>query len=754
MLTGDSRLCDSARGGQAACDCDCPSLSPATALAARHILSTRTRVRGGSLPSSVTLAFRPRTQSPSRPLVRPQSSGGVPLMQRAHSSPGVDSSGRFIAPSYPTLPRRPASPLQAGRRRGQFGAYAEDLYTSTPSRVGLTMEPNIPEHEELELPEGMIQQASPTPAFASTLAKSRRRGVSVLHQSASAPSLHARAISPGASASHSRSASPSMGASRHANDVYPGSLFGSASSMPSTPTSMRSRSPSISSLETIEDSPDAEEQARLEDEEARQRAADDDGGEARRKSTGEARASALRSNKERKRWSVCGAERRADFSLEVIEEQEEKGAGPAYDLKSPRGHVMAQCGAARLSPACVYKTPDGNRPHGQAQARTAGCPDHDTAAKHGLDDAAFGGNGAVAALRTFDAFPKTKASYTATTTRGGQWTLALIIMSALLAVAELATWWRGTETHHFSVERGVGHELQLNLDIVVAMACDDLHVNVQDAAMDRIMAGELLTKERTNFALPARQREEEQDAHGNKVQGDFHITARGHGYIEFDATQQHLSHNRFNFSHHVNELSFGPHYPGLLNPLDRTTAATREHLHKFQYFVSVVPTIFTKRPVAAPRTGVLDPAAIPQPPTLDLQPDSGRSARDGQVHHHAHPLAGADSQSIFTNQYAATSQSHPAPDQQIPGIFVKYDIEPVLLIVSERRASLLGLLVRLVNVVSGVLVGGGWLFQLAEWASDAGLWGRRGRRRSASSTYLGIGHRRANGSMDVKVGLD
>ncbi|RMZ88895.1 hypothetical protein DV736_g3877, partial [Chaetothyriales sp. CBS 134916] len=287
-------------------------------------------VRGGNLPSTVTLPFRPRTQSPSRPLVRPQSSGGVPLMQRAHSSPGVDSSGRFIAPPYTGMPRRPASPLQVGRRRNQLASYAEELYMGTPSRVGLSMEPNIPEHEELELPEGMIQQTSPIPALASTFPKPRRRAASVLHQSASAPSLHARAISP--SPNHSRSASPSIGGSRYANEVYPGSLFGSTSSMPSTPTSMRSRSPSISSLETIEDSPDAEEQAMLEEEEARQKGADEDGGEARRRSTGEARVSALRSNKERKRWSVCGAERRADFSLEVIEEQEEKGAGPAYEL--------------------------------------------------------------------------------------------------------------------------------------------------------------------------------------------------------------------------------------------------------------------------------------------------------------------------------------------------------------------------------------------------------------------------------------
>jgi hypothetical protein len=90
--------------------------------------------------------------------------------------------------------------------------------------------------------------------------------------------------------------------------------------MPSTPTSLRSRSPSISSLETIEDTPDAEEAALLEDEEAKLKGEDGDLGDLPRKTSLESRASNLRSNKERKRWSVCGAERRADFSLEPIEE--------------------------------------------------------------------------------------------------------------------------------------------------------------------------------------------------------------------------------------------------------------------------------------------------------------------------------------------------------------------------------------------------------------------------------------------------
>ena len=134
----------------------------------------------------------------------------------------------------------------------------------------------------------------------------------------------------------------------------------------------------------------------------------------------------------------------------------------------------------------------------------------------------------------------------------------------------------------------------MNLDIVVAMRCHDLRINVQDAAGDRILAGEMLKMEDTNWQQwGAAHREahrldeyrnqyhgdedpyglgEREDVHvqlgqargsrkfaktprvkgkpdscrifgsleGNKVQGDYHITARGHGYQELFV--EHLDH--------------------------------------------------------------------------------------------------------------------------------------------------------------------------------------------------------------------
>jgi len=89
--------------------------------------------------------------------------------------------------------------------------------------------------------------------------------------------------------------------------------------VPSTPTSARSRSPSISSLETIPDSPDAEEEAMERDRMERGRAQE---GGMRRGSfdvSGVSRGGAgFATRDKRKRWSVCGAEKRGDLNLETI----------------------------------------------------------------------------------------------------------------------------------------------------------------------------------------------------------------------------------------------------------------------------------------------------------------------------------------------------------------------------------------------------------------------------------------------------
>ncbi|RPB22631.1 hypothetical protein L211DRAFT_850392 [Terfezia boudieri ATCC MYA-4762] len=147
---------------------------------------------------------------------------------------------------------------------------------------------------------------------------------------------------------------------RWGEDSYASSIASSSPSLcssgPSTPSSIRSRSPSISSLETIPDSPDAEAEAleaeRLAEEARRLAIAEEEEEEPEPESIGMTRSvsspiseRSLRrrshvglegisglmipparagntgltaEEKRRKRWSVCGGEKRADLELETI----------------------------------------------------------------------------------------------------------------------------------------------------------------------------------------------------------------------------------------------------------------------------------------------------------------------------------------------------------------------------------------------------------------------------------------------------
>lgn len=174
----------------------------------------------------------------------------------------------------------------------------------------------------------------------------------------------------------------------------------------------------------------------------------------------------------------------------------------------------------------------------------------------------------------------------------------MAFVSLILIWSETSHWWRGSESHNFAVEKGIAHELQINLDTVVRMECKNLHVNVQDASGDRIVASERLVRDPTTWnqwvnaegihklgrdsqgrintgagwTTIADEGFGEEHVHDivalgmrrakwaktpkvkgqadscriygslslNKVQGDFHITARGHGYMEMG---EHLDHH-------------------------------------------------------------------------------------------------------------------------------------------------------------------------------------------------------------------
>lgn len=144
-------------------------------------------------------------------------------------------------------------------------------------------------------------------------------------------------------------------------------------------------------------------------------------------------------------------------------------------------------------------------------------------------------------------------------------------------------------------------------------------------------------------------------------------------------------------------MSFGPFLPSLVNPLDQTVNTATASFFKFQYFMSIVPTTYSV----------------------------GHPGKHGTT-------------TLFTNQYAVTEQSLEVSDRTIPGIFFKYDIEPILLNIVENRPSFFVFLIKVVNILSGAMVAGHWGFTLSDWLKEVMGRKRRGTlSRGASDGMLG-----------------
>jgi hypothetical protein len=282
------------------------------------------------LSASPSLPYRPRNTSPySRGHLRSKSTTSplAPPMARAQSMPGVNAAGHILV-----SPRqRPSSPLGSPSRIRTPRKPVDEVFPGLPNR-GLNdiSETGALSSEDLT-PRATERSSSPVTSVPHSATFPRhRRSASPLRylsqQHAAAASTPTTPSSATSSPLYQSSKFDSfLGTNSYSGTFsYPGSF--ASSSVPSTPTSARSRSPSISSLETIPDSPDAEEAA-LEAERIAQLKADADAadrGDSKNKAALEASGGRGRTlgvgfgRDKRKRWSVCGAERRGDLNLDTI----------------------------------------------------------------------------------------------------------------------------------------------------------------------------------------------------------------------------------------------------------------------------------------------------------------------------------------------------------------------------------------------------------------------------------------------------
>ncbi|OVA07804.1 Endoplasmic reticulum vesicle transporter [Macleaya cordata] len=140
-----------------------------------------------------------------------------------------------------------------------------------------------------------------------------------------------------------------------------------------------------------------------------------------------------------------------------------------------------------------------------------------------------------------------------------------------------------------------------------------------------------------------------------RVAGNFHISV--HGLNIFVAQQIFEGSTHVNVSHVIHDLSFGPKYPGIHNPLDDTLRILRGPSGTFKYYIKIVPTEFR----------YLSKEVLP------------------------------------TNQFSVTEYFVPINehDRNWPAVYFLYDLSPITVTIKEERRSFLHFITRLCAVLGG-----------------------------------------------------
>ncbi|KAJ7680044.1 endoplasmic reticulum vesicle transporter-domain-containing protein [Mycena rosella] len=299
-------------------------------------------------------------------------------------------------------------------------------------------------------------------------------------------------------------------------------------------------------------------------------------------------------------------------------------------------------------------------------------------------------------LAQFDAFPKMPSAYKARSDSRGFLTIFVGLVTFMLMLNDIGEFIFGWPDHEFSVDNVQGSFMHINVDLVVAMPCSFISVDLRDAVGDRMFLSSAKTgirRDGTRFdvgqatalkehseALSVRQAvaqsrksrgffssilqwdstpympryQHEPDARGCRISGqlevkkvtaNLHITTLGHGY----ASHEHVDHSLMNLSHVITEFSFGPYFPDITQPLDNSLEITHDPFVAYQYFLHVVPTTYV-----APRSAPLN-----------------------------------------TNQYSVTHYTRVLSQHTgTPGIFFKFDLDPMSLTIHQRTSSFLQLIIR------------------------------------------------------------
>eukprot|EP00232_Nephroselmis_pyriformis_P005776 CAMPEP_0182908472 /NCGR_PEP_ID=MMETSP0034_2-20130328/35229_1 /TAXON_ID=156128 /ORGANISM="Nephroselmis pyriformis, Strain CCMP717" /LENGTH=203 /DNA_ID=CAMNT_0025044653 /DNA_START=3 /DNA_END=611 /DNA_ORIENTATION=- len=148
-----------------------------------------------------------------------------------------------------------------------------------------------------------------------------------------------------------------------------------------------------------------------------------------------------------------------------------------------------------------------------------------------------------------------------------------------------------------------------------------------------------------------------------RVAGNFHVSVHSQSYFVL----QQVFHDtmKINVSHTVHQMSFGPNFPGAVNPLEDYEQMVPTGSGTFKYFLKVVPTQYS-------------------------------------------PLKGRE---MHTNQYSVTEYytEGSSTDGQLPAVYFLYDLSPITVSITEKKRAVAHFLTRICAVVGGVFAVTGML---------------------------------------------
>lgn len=345
-------------------------------------------------------------------------------------------------------------------------------------------------------------------------------------------------------------------------------------------------------------------------------------------------------------------------------------------------------------------------------------------------------------VKKMDIFPKVEDPYKMQSSVGGTFSIFSFGIIAFLIYSEINYYLNSQFIFKFSPDVDLEEKLKINIDITVAMPCGHVGADILDSTNQNTFKFGQLEEEDTWFELSQNQklhfenkkhfnsylREEYHSIKDllwrssfstyygdlparsefpdrpydacriygnlvlNKVAGNFHITAgksislpRGHIHIS-----AFISDRDYNFTHRINQFSFGEPSPGIVHPLEGDELILQNGMTVVNYFIEVVPTTV--------KTFL---------------------------------------NSISTYQYSVKELTRPINHDKgshgIPGIYFKYDMSALRVTISQERDHLGMFLARLCSIIGGVYVCSGILNSIVQLIIQFVTWSWVGKKDEAPS---------------------